>query len=234
MEDQAREPSPPLPYHPPKQRRSQQTLDRIATAALQVIEEEGVDGATVAAIVDRSGASVGSFYARFPGKDNLVDYLRSRVWAEARQRWDASLAEAAWTGLTVEELVEGVVGLLHRSLHADFQRRRALGEEGNQDRTGAELAREFHAHVLDTLRGLLLARRKEISHPDPERAVELGYRIVVGAMRELLDPRGDAEELERDELVGELSLVWLGYLGVGGRREATEPDGTVDFFDPWG
>lgn len=224
----------PLLYRPPKQQRSQKTLDRIATAALEVIEEQGLDGTTVAAIVDRSGASVGSFYARFPGKDNLVDYLRNRVWAEARERWDASLADATWAGLTVEQVVEGVVRLLYRSLHADFQRRRALGKEGSQDPAGVELARDFHVHVLGSLRPLLLARRAEILHPDPERAVALGYRIVVGAMRELLDPVGDAVQPDKDDLVRELSLAWLGYLGGGQRPEAAAAQGAVDFFDPWG
>ena len=73
-------------FRPPKQDRSRLTLDRIAGAALELMEEVGVEGATVAAIVKRAGASVGSFYARFPGKEDLVRYLQDRVWAEARER----------------------------------------------------------------------------------------------------------------------------------------------------
>ena len=39
------------PVRPPKQARSQRTLDRIALAALDLMEEGGVENATVAGIV---------------------------------------------------------------------------------------------------------------------------------------------------------------------------------------
>ena len=111
---------------PPKQARSQLTLDRICTAALELMEERGVEGTTVAAIVGRAGASVGSFYARFAGKEELVRFLQDRIWTEARDRWDASLEAEDWGALTISSVLEGVIGLLLQSYRADFRRRRAL------------------------------------------------------------------------------------------------------------
>ncbi|MGM0670184.1 MAG: TetR/AcrR family transcriptional regulator, partial [Gemmatimonadota bacterium] len=95
---------------PPKQDRSQETLDRISRAALELMAERGVEGATIASIVARAEASVGSFYARFPSKDDLVRYLRDRVWTEARERWDQALTAESWSGRSTREVVEGVVG----------------------------------------------------------------------------------------------------------------------------
>ena len=117
-----------LPYRPPKQDRSQQTLDRIATAALLPMEEKGVEKTTVAEIVERADASVGSFYARFAGKEDLIRYLQENVWTDARERWNHALAAEAWEGLSMSKVVEGVVGLLLRSLVVgDTDEAQALG-----------------------------------------------------------------------------------------------------------
>ena len=67
----------------PKQHRSRRTLQRIARAALELIAQNGVEGTTVGAIVRRAGSSVGSFYARFDGKGDLLLYLDERIWEAA-------------------------------------------------------------------------------------------------------------------------------------------------------
>jgi hypothetical protein len=73
---------------PPKQERSRKTLERIVAAALELLQESGVEGTTVSDIVDRANTSVGSFYARFKGKDDLLRYLRDRFQDEVLDRWD--------------------------------------------------------------------------------------------------------------------------------------------------
>ncbi len=238
---------------PPKQSRSRRTLDRIAVAALSLIEEVGVEGATVAKIVDRAGASVGSFYARFPGKEDLVRYLQLRVWTEARESWDQEVAGRSWGGLSVEQVVEGVVGLLIRALREDFQRRKVLGQERSQDPEATRHAVLFHEHLLSTITSLLQERLEEISHPDPEVALELGYRAVVGAIREILEleTMGSAgaeggtwssvegggprvgKKVFQEVLAPELARLWGGYLNPPARESGSGP-GEVDFFDPWG
>lgn len=229
-------------FRPPKQSRSRQTLDRIAAAALELMEEEGVEGATVAAIVERAGASVGSFYARFPGKDDLVRYLQDRVWTEARERWDQALGTQAREGLPMAAVVEGVVGLLLRSFRVDFHRRKVLGGDRSSDPDAARKVLDFHEHILDTVTPLLLARREEVSHPDPEIAVRFGYRFVVGAIREFLELEEARAITGVDvgplppgaELGQEMARVWMGYLNPGAGNRDHEAQSEVDFFDPWG
>lgn len=235
----------PAPHHlnPPRQGRSQKTLDRIAAAALELMEEVGVEGTTVAAIVERASASVGSFYARFPGKEDLVRYLQARVWNEARESWDEALASETWEGLPMARVVESVVGLLLRSLQADYHRRRVLGLGRSHDPVTARLVLDFHDHLQSTVTPLLLARRGEISHPDPERAAGFGYRAVVGALREFVEMDGARAAVDdgsesgtpiTGDLALELSRFWMGYLDPGWGRVGAGEDGEVDFFDPWG
>lgn len=231
-------PSHPTAVRPPKQDRSRKTLDRIAHAALQLMEEGGVESATVAAIVQRAETSVGSFYARFSGKDDLIRYLQDRIWSEARDRWDEALAGRDWGALSIESVVEGVVALLLGSFGADYHQREVLGRERRQDEEGARRVFEFHQHILSTVTPLFLAHRGGITHPDPEWAIRLGYRFAVGAIRELLELEEAVGVVDgaasADGIVPELARAWIAYLGAGGMGENSEASGEVDFFDPWG
>lgn len=231
-----------LAFRPPKQARSRRTMDRIASAALELVEEVGVEGATIAAIVRRAETSVGSFYARFPGKEDLIRHLRDRVWTEATERWDGALEGEAWEGLSLARVVEGVVGLLLRSMEADYQRRKVLGPELRSGAKVSSRAHVFHAHLLRTVLPLFLARRGAISHPDPESAVQFGYRVVVGAIREFIEV-GDGQPSPAEGLQGaalpptlgpELARLWTGHLCPGAGGGESHEGGEVDFFDPWG
>jgi len=220
--------------HPPKQARSRRTLNRIIAAALKLIREEGPEGTTVQAIVERAGSSVGSFYARFDGKDDLFRYLEERVWTDARERWDEALAARAWEELSLEEAVEGVVRLLLEISRTDAGVRLALA-----GRPGApeveEAAQNFKRHVRMGIREVLLSRAAQLDHPDPATAVDLAFRLIVGAAPELERARreGQPPALSEEELVAQLRLLLLAYLGAGGVARP-EASGSVDFFDIWG
>jgi len=226
------------PLRPPKQARSRRTLDRIAHAALELMEEGGVERATVAAVVERAGASVGSFYARFAGKDELIRYLQDRIWSEARDRWNAALEAQDWGPLSMEAVVEGVVRLILRSFRSDYHQREVLGRERRQDEEGARRVFEFHQHILSTVTPLFLAHREEITHPDPEWAIRLGYRFAVGAIREILELEGAVGVVDgaatAEAIVPELARAWIAYLGAGGLDGRSGGFQEVDFFDPWG
>ncbi len=223
----------------PKQARSRRTLERIARAALELIAGQGVEATTVAQIVYRAGSSVGSFYARFSGKDELIHYLEERVWSEAQGRWDEALASNAWESLTLEAVAEGLIRLLIQVERAAGKSRRALVFQG--PRASGELtpAQRFRHHLDSGVRELLLSREEGIRHPRPSEAVILGYRTVSAAIQDLLaePPRldvaadADAMHLDDDALCAELTTLLLSYLGA--MPTPGEP-GDVDFFEIWG
>lgn len=219
----------PLPHRPPRQTRSQRTLERIVRASLQILDEEGVAGLTVQAIVERSGSSVGSFYARFAGKEELLDYLGERVWREAAQRWDQALASRDWNGLDTASLLDGAVRLLGEAGRSRASYLRALERApgARDDAYGS-----FQAHVAAGVESLLLGRRGELAHPDPGVAVTLGLRAVV-ALLEDASPGAPGAEIPWDRRVEEASRLLRTYLLGGDGGEAAAP-GEVDFFDIWG
>jgi hypothetical protein len=79
-----------------------------------------------------------------------------------------------------------------------------------------EAARLVNAHLTDRLLLLLLPRVSEIRHPDPRRAIELGYLIIVGALREmtLFGEAWPSANPDGVDLTDELTRLFLGYLGV--------------------
>ena len=221
------EPSPPNPLNPPKQSRSRRTLERIVRAALEILEEEGAEGLSVQAIVERAESSVGSFYARFSGKEELLAYLGERAWREATAKWDDAALRRAAGGRTLAEVVRGAVLLLGDAMEVRGSCLRALrGAPGS----GGDAYSAFQAHVLQGIEALILARADEMAHPEPEVGVRLGLQAVVA----LLDDAGGAGRpgtVPMGRRVEEATLLLLSYLGAEGVKGG-EP-GQVDFFDVW-
>ncbi len=212
--------------NPPKQARSRKTLERIAKASLAILDEEGPEALTVQAIVDRAGSSVGSFYARFQGKDDLLDYLGSRAWSEAAERWDQVLASRDWSDLALAQLIDGSVALLADAARSRGAYLKGLNHAGATDDPFAR----FQNHVLAGLADVLLGRRDEIEHGNPQLAVRLGLTAVVG----LLDAAGTSrlEAVSALELRTEAGRLLRAYLQPG--QTSDSAPGSVDFFDIWG
>lgn len=213
--------------NPPKQARSRQTLERIVAASLELLATEGPSGLTVHKVVDKADSSVGSFYARFKGKDDLLDYLGDRIWSEALERWTDALESRDWTELPLSEMVEGSAGLL-----IDAQRSRSAYLRALDWAAGGptDAYRTFRSELLKGLGDILLSRSDEMTHPDPELAVRLGLRAVLGLVE--AEFRETRDRIPRESLVGECRVLLLGYL-TGRSGEASDAE-SVDFFDVWG
>jgi AcrR family transcriptional regulator len=212
---------------PPKQSRSRRTLERIVAASLELLATEGPAGLTVHAVVRKADSSVGSFYARFNGKDDLLDYLGARVWTEALDRWNDALQAHDWAELQLAEMVEGSVGLL-----IDAQRSRSAYLKALDWASGrhSDAYETFRTQLLVGLGEILLQRTGEIQHANPQLAVRLGLRAVLGVVD--AEFRAVDERLPRETLIEECRALLLGYL-TGSVGPASSADG-VDFFDVWG
>jgi AcrR family transcriptional regulator len=211
------------PLRPPQQARSKATLHRLLEAALELLGERRFEEAPVAEIARRAGASVGAFYARFADKQALLGYLNERLFEQGREQWQAFLAPARWQGRSAADLIEAVVRRIVRKRRANRGLLRALSlyARSRPDPGFAEHAAALNRYVHGRLRELLLARRREIGHSDPERAISFGLLLVDGATREAI-LFGEAARLPGKPsdavLVRELTRAWLAYLGVRLRR----------------
>jgi len=195
----------PAPGRPPLQARSRRTLARILDAAHGLIAERGRSGLTVQDVVARARVSVGSFYARFSGREELLRFLDEDRSTLERRRWEADLSSRFPADASLETRVRTIVELLITS--------------------ATDVSAETHSQLRALAASALLPARG-IRHSDPGAAVDLAYAATLGAARN--PPSG----WPADRLTGELVRMWLAYLGDGATpRDA--PKGGVDFFDVW-
>ncbi len=223
---------------PPKQARSQRTLDRILNAAAEIVREEGVDRLTVAKVVRRARSSVGSFYARFGGREDLLRLLRERAAGEARHRWKELVEECRGEGMSLESVVRKLVKGRVRGEEEEIGRWTALS--GDPTRSDGGERRRFESEMMDDFCQLLLERRQEITCADPIRATEVGYLMVIGAIRErAVIAAGPLEATAPDREGGfekELSRALLAYLAstpAEAKAGASDWSTSANLFDVW-
>jgi AcrR family transcriptional regulator len=216
----------PAEITPPKQSRSRRTLERIVAASLELLATEGPDGLTVHKVVAKADSSVGSFYARFKGKDDLLDYLGERIWTEALDRWNAQLTSRDWSDYTLAQMVEGAVGLLIDAQRSRSAYLKALDRAGSAQGHAYD---RFQSELLAGLADLLLQRAAEVVRDNPQRAVRLGLRAALGVID--AEFRAVDDRLPREVLLDECRVLVLGYLTGG---DGAPSASTVEFFDVWG
>jgi len=204
--------------YPPRQARSADTLQRIIVAARSLLDERNFGDISVAEIMDRAGMSTGSFYTRFYNKEALLPYLYEQYDKELEQTTSASLEPSQWIGLTLAERVRRLVEFSVDSYRANRGLWRAVLIHASSDPSiVTESHRRRRRKMVRGILGFLLACRQEISHPEPERAVEFAVILLFATCKDqiLLEERSHGTVRVSDRLLKEeLTLSLLAYLGV--------------------
>ncbi len=202
---------------PPRQTRSQETLERLLDAAEEVFAERGFESATVAEIVRRAKSSVGAMYARFTDKDALLSCLHDRFCEEATATADVALDKDRWEGATISEIFGQVIPFL---TEVYFEKRgliRAFIVRGSNDAEFTESAVLLGKYISRKLIDLLMARREEITHPDPALAVDFGLRMVFDTLDQstlYVDVQRTTIPMTNEQIAQELTRSYLCYLGI--------------------
>lgn len=205
--------------NPPRQERSRKTLDRLVETSEALLKSRPFDELTVAELARRAGSSVGSFYARFAGKDAFLEFLDRRSVEELDRWWEDYFAPERNDGASLEKIVRDLVMLwvkAHRR-RKGLLRTLFLRVRGRSAKEMVARTRQVNRRVVEGLRALVLARRDELRHPDPERGVLLGVVMVASAIREWVlfeDLRLYPGSIDDEALADELTRAFLGYLGA--------------------
>lgn len=208
-------------FRPPQQTRSQETLDRILDAAEKVLDEKSFTEATLAEIMERAGVTVGAFYRRFPDKDALLHLLDERFFHQMHERADELLNPEHWRGASVAEIVREFARTAVQVYTARRGVARSIFLRARVDPVLQASGRKVNAHYIERLRHLLLdsSRRDQLTHPDPERAIALGFMMFYGALRETTvfgEVWPDHRQLVGEDLGDQMARLYLAFLGVRG------------------
>lgn len=144
----------------PLQDRSRRTLERLVASAARLLEASGPDAVTVTGVTREARTSVGAFYARFSGKEEMVRYLGERWLGEALEQWRAVASEVESEG--VPGLRRGMTTLA--ALYLSGPARRLALLHGHDDPNPGRL-RRFEDRVAETLAA---------GQPEDDQGGELG------------------------------------------------------------
>src|SRR5919205_2416789 len=113
---------------PPKQRRSQESLERVLEASTRLLEDEGFEAFTIQDVSQRADVSVGAIYARFGSKESLLRAVHRHAMESIRPEHEhvaaaddrsADGARAVIVGAvrTVADIFRGNEKLLRAFMH---------------------------------------------------------------------------------------------------------------------
>ena len=207
---------------PAKQARSRETLKDLLKATAQILDEKGLEAATIPRIAARAGLTPGAVYRRFQDKDALLRTLSLEVLRSAAERSEKVLTPDAAAGKSLAGLARHIVSTTLESYRKHAGLLGALHDFGKSHPNAAfrQSVDELEIRNFRCIARFLLLRREEIRHPHPESAVNLALMLVGLTIREvlLLDAisRHWSPLLPKDDdaLVRELVRSFLAYLGV--------------------
>lgn len=208
-----------LPAH---QARSRESLARLLKATIELLDQEGLDAATIPRIAARAGLSPGAVYRRFPDKDALMREVCMRIYESSYQQTKERLSPEHWKDTSLEEIVRSIVELNlkgHRA-HRGLLRGLSLFILQHHDAHFVRKCEELQGKAFELVSNLLLTRRAEIRHPHPEDAVKFAMltmpMIADGILVLSRDPDDYSRLLPNVEakLQRELPRMFLRFLGV--------------------
>ena len=170
-----------------QQSRSQKTQESLLESAALLFAEKGADATSVADVAARAGCSVGSVYHHFRDKKALLYAVFERMSEELRATTRDALDPTRWEGASIADILASFVEF---SLEISRERptfKRAGIEASRTDPALRELYAELRSELYEGLTKLLLDRRHEIGHPNPELATGFALDQLGSMLQTRLD-----------------------------------------------
>ncbi|MEA2661371.1 MAG: Bacterial regulatory protein tetR family [Chloroflexota bacterium] len=158
----------------PRKRDPKDKADRLMHAAIDLMDELGYPHTTIHEICRRAGVSIGTFYAQFDSKAELI--ARAATADEALTFSAADLREPLRIEATIEEFLGGPRGRLWRTW------REAVLSEPTLAEREEDLAREVRARLVAAITE---ARRAAGITGSPADSAGLAW-LIFGMVREAL------------------------------------------------
>ena len=158
--------------HPPQQARSIATEKKMLDAAEELLLAGDTRQVTVENVVKLSGATVGSFYARFGNVEGLFNALHKRYLDAI---YESTLLEALTKGAEQSTLERALHHSVKTMLEFGHQRRRVLFYFITQ---ATDDGLEIRRHAVNNMHEILKVHRDEIVFKDLRRASENSARMI--------------------------------------------------------
>ncbi|NTI78492.1 TetR/AcrR family transcriptional regulator [Rhizobium rhizogenes] len=165
------------PTRVPRQQRSRDSLEKLMKAGIDLLEEKGFEGLSIADLSARSGVSVGSIYQRFDGKEALFAALQEQI-LERIDAEQVDLFRRIDTSLSDGRLVFEAVGQLATFFHRNEALLRVMILRGAVDEETRRRGSRSSMHLARAFETFLLSSIRVFGHAEPELAADICFRIV--------------------------------------------------------
>jgi len=206
----------PLRTSPPKQDRSRKTLKAILEATRYLVERKDFSAISISEIVERSGTSNGSFYARFPDKASLLLALQLAAHREVIEELDARLNPEKWTHHDLRQTVEAMIPVLMHIPDKHLDVFKATLVQSLRHPVLAANVDQITQRKVALVARLVLSKRDEIIADDAERLAFLAARTVellLQQRRVRMFRRKPRERKYEKQFQSELVEIYLRILG---------------------
>lgn len=169
----------------PKQKRSVESLENVIATAEEVLRAGSADDLTIGRVVELSGVSVGSIYARFSDKEGIFRELVSRFMRHTTGEFEQREGER-WRSLCLSDAIDEIVWANAEIYHAHRGVLRALIMRTKLSRDpDLQIAiAEYNRVVCSELRSLLLIHADQIEHPNPQEAISVLIEVLTTMLRD--------------------------------------------------
>ncbi|GAA6618593.1 TetR family transcriptional regulator [Scytonema sp. NUACC26] len=200
------QPTSPSMRRQPKQKRSQQRVERILDAAAEVFDEVGFETATTHAIATRADTAIGSLYQFFPDKMTIFHALELRH----RER-----VYAAWAKFNKPEIIqqpfEGFISAMteiYKELLQDRTCRIVFMQYFKSPAIFQNIDESFTQEAIDFMANLLQQRNRALI---PEQC-QLLAEVCVHACNTLALVALRSDEPHRQEIFAQIQALLAAYL----------------------
>ncbi|MBR9791465.1 MAG: TetR/AcrR family transcriptional regulator [Gammaproteobacteria bacterium] len=199
----------------PKQNRSKASLERLLSAASELLIEKGYKDFTLQEVSKRAKVSIGSIYNRFKSKEDLIRLIQQRALESLEVESAMVITRIRRKQLKLRLLVPEVIAEYGNLLNKYKGILRPLMEVSAVDEVVLAYGKTHAAQNIADFIQLLLECKDEISQPAPERAVDHIFKVVYAALARYLGlgiMDNVSGEGDWEELLDDLSQITLHYL----------------------
>lgn len=202
-------------FHSPRQERSRKTLQRILDAVERLLADQTLATLRLEDVLQESGVSASSFYARFTGREAFIDALFEAYTTDVDSF--VKTIENADVPPLLEERVRFFIAERARRFTSNRGLLRALVLE-HRLRPGrhADLIAENADRAVDVIVRFLLPCKEELGGDEPALTIRRVVFFAFAILREriLFEQRGHAQRsgLGDGQLVDEVTRMAVAYL----------------------
>lgn len=197
----------------PTQVRSKKALERFLNVAAELLADNRFEDTGIAQISQLAESSVGTFYRLLADKDVLLFAVHERFVAQGRTAIDALLKELGQREQPLAEQIELFITGIVKLFEGHEGLLRALVRRSSADVQFRQRFHQLNAHISQTLCRIVLAKRSELRHPNPEQAADLSAHMLLASMN-YFTMVGTLGITPREVVPGELSRLICSYLEV--------------------